>query len=76
MDASTDYLRGFNNGYIIRKNHPLLMKDLAQGATGSSDYLKGLKAGGKQYEKEMNVKMDEFNQQRSSVRKKGRVIEL
>ncbi len=76
MDASTDYLRGFNNGYIIRKNHPLLMKDLAKGATGNSEYLKGLKAGGKQYEKEMDVKMEKFNQQRSSERKKGRGMEL
>ena len=52
------------------------MKNLAKGATGSSEYLKGLKAGGKQYEKEMNVKMEEFNQQRSSERKKGRGMEL
>ena len=70
MDTSNNFIKGFNSGYIIRKNHPLLMKNLAKGATGNSEYLKGLKAGSKQYEKEMNLKLKQFKQKRVVTEKK------
>jgi len=53
------------------------MKNLAKGATGSSEYLKGLKSGGKQYEKEMDVKIRELNaQKRITKKKQDRGLEL
>ena len=70
MELSKDYIRGFNSGYIIRKNHPLLMKNLVRGAKGNSQYLDGLKTGSNQYEKEMEVKLKQFNQQRAGSEKK------
>lgn len=69
MEQSTSYIRGFNQGYQLRKNHPLLMKSLVKGATGKSEFLDGLKAGGIQYEKEMGVKMKEFKQENISIQK-------
>ena len=70
MELSNEYVQGFNNGYIIRKNHPLLMKNLVQGSKGNSQYLEGLKAGAKQYEKEINVKMRNLKQEQPSTRRK------
>ena len=70
MEQSTSYIRGFNQGYQLRRNHPLLMKSLIKGATGKSEFLDGLKAGGKQYEKEMGVKMKGFQQEKLTSKKK------
>ena len=69
MELSNEYVQGFNNGYIIRKNHPLLMKNLVKGSKGNSQYLEGLKAGAKQLEKELNVKMQRFESERKSIKK-------
>ena len=70
MELSNEYVQGFNNGYIIRKNHPLLMKSLINGTSGSSQYLQGLRAGGQQYEKEVNVKIRNLKQEQSINKKK------
>ncbi len=34
MEVSEEYVKGFNNGYLIRKNHPVLAKTLLNGASG------------------------------------------
>ena len=51
MEVSEEYVKGFNSGYLIRKNHPLLAKNLVSGTSGESEYLEGLKAGSQEYEK-------------------------
>ncbi|MDA0195865.1 MAG: hypothetical protein O2951_12600 [Bacteroidetes bacterium] len=63
MDLSTSYARGFNKGYLIRKNH-LLMKSLVNGATGDSQFLDGLKDGGKQYDREVNLKITQLKKEK------------
>ena len=70
MELSKEYVQGFNNGYIIRKNHPLLMKNLVKGSKGNSQYLQGLRVGGQQYEKEVNVKIRNLKQEQSINKKK------
>ena len=77
MKASANYIEGFNRGYIIRRNHPLLMKNLVKGATGKSQFLDGLKAGGKQFEKEVNLKMKKYKEQKiPHGKKKGQGMTL
>ncbi len=77
MDTSKQFVKGFNSGYIIRKNHPVLMKNLIKGAKGDSELLKGLKAGGAQFEKEMKLKLDQFHQRRKQPSKgKDRGFEI
>jgi len=70
MELSNEYVQGFNNGYIIRKNHPLLMKTLTKGIKENSEYVEGLKAGGSQYESEMKLMMSKFKQVRITAHKK------
>ena len=77
MELTNKYITGFNSGYIIRKNHPLLMKNLIKGSKGNSQYLQGLRAGGQQYEKEINVKIRNLKQELSiNKKKKDRGIEM
>ncbi len=77
MEISADYINGFNRGYLIRKELPVLGKQLINGAKGNSQYLEGLKAGAKQYEKEMEIKLKLIKQEKIKVKeKKNRAIEL
>lgn len=64
MEQSKDFIRGFNSGYTIRKNHPLLMKNMLKGAKGNSELLEGIKAGGNQYEQEINKLIERQNKPR------------
>jgi len=71
MEVSEEYVKGFNNGYLIRKNHPVLAKNLLSGANGKSEYLEGLKAGSNEYEKEWAKNLEEMKQQQMEEKKKG-----
>jgi len=71
MDVSEEYVKGFNNGYLIRKSHPVLAKNLMSGASGKSEYLDGLKAGGLEYEKEWAKNLEEMKLQQVEEKKKG-----
>ena len=71
MDILEEYVKGFNNGYLIRKNHPVLAKTLLNGASGKSEYLDGLKAGNQEYEKEWVKNLEEMKRQQGEEKKKG-----
>ena len=71
MEVSEEYVKGFNNGYLIRKNHPVLAKNLVNGASGKSEYLDGLKAGSQEYEKEWAKNLEEMKQQQAEEKEKG-----
>jgi hypothetical protein len=64
MELSEQYIKGFNSGYILRKNHPVLAKNIINGSRGKSKYLKGLKAGAKQYEIDLEPKLKAFQKER------------
>lgn len=46
------YINGFNSGYVMAQHEPDLLKQLLK-ATPETEYLKGMKGGQKEYEKEM-----------------------
>ena len=71
MDFLEEYVKGFNNGYLIRKNNPVLAKNLLGGASGKSEYLDGLKDGSKEYEKEWAKSLEEMKIQQMEEKKKG-----
>jgi len=69
MDISKEYVKGFNNGYLLRKHQPMLMKNLEQGIKGESPYVQGLKDGNVEYENELNQKLEKV-QQKSQFKSK------
>jgi len=77
MKLTKEYLNGFNNGYLLRKHNPILMKNLEVGLKGNAPYVLGLKDGNKEYEKELNRKL-EFHQEKykTKTRAKDRGIGL
>ena len=77
MDSLEEYVKGFNNGYLIRKNNPVLAKTLLDGATGKSEYLQGLKEGNQEYEKEWAKELEDMKeQQMQEKREKDRGMEI
>lgn len=75
MEISEQYLKGFNNGYLLRKHDPVLAKHIIAGASGPSEYLSGLKDGNKEYERELELKLQQYKAQ-TKGRKKGRGLGL
>ncbi len=51
-----NYIKGFNQGYDLKKYHPELLSRLLGAMQNKSDYKQSLSDGGKQYEKEMTQK--------------------
>ena len=51
--TKADFVKGFNNGYILEKHEPKLIKDLVKGISGKPvPYTDGLRWGSKQFQKE------------------------
>ena len=75
MEISKEYVKGFNNGYLLRKNQPILMKNLEQGIKGDTPYVQGLKDGNVEYEKELNQKLEKV-QQKSRFKSKDKDLGL
>lgn len=77
MEISYQYLKGFNYGYTIRKELPKMAKQLLEGAKGNSEFLDGLKAGAKEYEKEIANNLKKFKQERKEIKiNKDRGIQM
>ena len=62
MKLTKEYLKGFNNGYLLRKHNPILMKNIEEGLRGNAPYVLGLKDGNKEYETELNRNLERFQQ--------------
>ena len=74
MKLTTEYLKGFNNGYLLRKHNPMLMKNLEIGLKGNAPFVLGLKDGNKEYEKELNKNLEllqQKNQRKSRDQDRG-----
>ncbi len=52
LTIDPQYLKGFNNGYLLAKHEPELAKQLANHPNEHNAYFKGLVSGKEQYEKE------------------------
>lgn len=58
------YIKGFNNGYLLNKHEPELLAKLLRGDK-SHEYIKGLEAGKRQFEKEKLVEQLRSLQEKS-----------
>lgn len=48
-----NYLRGFNNGYVLARHEPELAARLIDGRENPNEYFKGFIGGKEQYDKEV-----------------------
>ena len=77
MEKTLSYINGFNDGYIIRKSHPLLFKKLINAVKSKTPYFDGYEAGGKQYEKEIKQQIQKIGNDRApNPRNKDRGFEI
>lgn len=49
MDAEQQYIKGFNNGFLLAEHAPSLVQKLVPGLQTANDYTDGLIAGSQQY---------------------------
>ena len=75
MELSKEYIKGFNSGYLLRKHKPMLMKELEDGIKPTSPYVQGLLDGNKEYERELDRKLEKI-QDKSLDRKKDKGLSL
>ena len=60
---------------MLRKDNPVLAKNLISGASGKSEYLEGLNAGSQEYEKEWALNLEEMKRQQLKEIRKDRGME-
>lgn len=54
QELTPQYLKGFNSGYEMAKHEPELCKQLTTSMKGNGDYITGLQAGKKQFDREQD----------------------
>lgn len=75
IDIDPEYLKGFNNGYIVAKEQPQAFNELMKSKNIDSQYFKGVKAGGREYLKDKfkeDLQRDRQQRERNRGRDKGR----
>lgn len=71
-----NYQKGFNGGYILAKEDPELFAQLVKSDNGENPLFNGMKAGGKEYQKEkVREELANEKKQRDSNKTKGRDLE-
>ncbi len=69
------YLKGFNNGYLLAKHQPELVAQLSTRPNDHSAYFKGLMCGKQEYDKEREAQEWAKNFSKSNTAKDDRDIE-
>ena len=55
-EASPIYIKGFNDGYVLHEHEPTLLRDILRSGNEDKEYIRALKSGGRQFEKDQMVK--------------------
>ncbi|AEV99720.1 hypothetical protein A4D02_26460 [Niastella koreensis] len=71
-DATPEYLKGFNNGYLLAEHEPGLIQQLEKSLDKSSDYAHGLKMGKKQRDREILLQQLKQSQEQNKQKDLGR----
>ncbi|MFZ4751902.1 MAG: hypothetical protein ACOYLG_01045 [Chitinophagaceae bacterium] len=75
MTQEQQFTKGFNNGYLLAKHEPVLLKQLLV-VKNENEYIKGLVSGKKQHDIEkMRVRLKTISKGETTVKKqitKGR----
>jgi hypothetical protein len=70
QDATPEYLKGFNSGYILAQHEPELLQQLESSLDKNADYIHGLKMGKKQYDREIVLRQIRLSQQKNRGQEK------
>ena len=69
MTQEQQFTKGFNNGYLLAKHEPVLLKQLLI-AKNDNEYFKGLVSGKKEHDIEkMKVRLKTVTKSETTVRK-------
>lgn len=72
MDASKDYIKGFNNGYLFSRYANELADTVIDKLDGSQDYILGLKDGKQQYERELDKEIARWSEKHKTIQEQSR----
>jgi hypothetical protein len=61
LSVDAQFVKGYNDGYLLAKHEPKLATQLSHNANDHSPFFKGLVAGKKQYEKEIGDKTNSIS---------------
>lgn len=76
MEATKNYVKGFNNGYLLSHHAADLADTVIDRLEGTEDYLQGLKDGKQQYEKELDKELSRWAEQHKDMQDQSREPEL
>lgn len=66
MDEQENFIKGFNNGYILSKYEPALLSQLIHTLQPSNNYLEGFFSGKEEFELENSTKeLDDLHRLRN-----------
>lgn len=72
MEATKDYIKGFNNGYLLSHHAADLADTVIDRLEGTEDYLQGLKDGKQQYEQELDKELSRWADQHRDMQEHSR----
>jgi len=73
LEVSQEYLKGFNDGYQLRKHEPeLLDKILKSTSTATNERIKAMEAGSRQAQKEKIIEQMKEKEAKAKEQSKGK----
>jgi len=70
------FIKGFNNGYVLAKHEPDLLSKIVQNISSTNDYLTGFFSGKEEYEIEYShTQLQDLKRIRSQSRDRGYDLE-
>ncbi|MEM6359398.1 MAG: hypothetical protein AAF731_04865 [Bacteroidota bacterium] len=72
MEATKDYIKGFNNGYLFSRYANELADTVIDRLEETEDYLQGLKDGKLQYEQELDKELSRWANQHKDMQDQSR----
>jgi len=72
LHVSEEYLKGFNDGYQLRKHEPELLDKLLKGQKSTNERLKAMEAGSRQAQKEQIIEQMKGKQEKAKDKSKGK----
>ncbi|WKN45413.1 hypothetical protein [Tunicatimonas pelagia] len=72
MEATKDYIKGFNNGYLFSRYANELADTVIDKLDSSQDYVQGLKDGKQQYEQELDKEIARWSEKHKNMQDQSR----
>lgn len=72
LEVSQEYLKGFNDGYQLRKHEPELLDKLLKSTKSTNERLKAMEAGSRQAQKEQIIEQMKEKKAKAKEQSKGK----